>query len=109
MTGGLNPDLCWQNYNPYPNIAGLQQANDLWIFVREEAPGDLPAFSKESEVSNELRELLFLYSGVIQRDPDAKDLKVIDLVSTGNNAGTLAFDKVDPLIRQGKTRTIAYD
>ncbi len=102
MTGGLNPDLCWQNYNPYPNIAGLQQANDLWIFVREEAPGDLPAFSKESEVSNELRELLFLYSGVIQRDPDAKDLKVIDLVSTGNNAGTLAFDKVDPLIRQGE-------
>ncbi len=101
MAGGIpNPDLCWQRYNPYPILENLEQATDLWIFARDDSSSETPSFSKDSEITNELRELLFLYCGVVKHDPDApKSLEIIDLVTTRKISGTIAHDKLEEAFR----------
>ncbi len=100
MMGGVNPDICWHAYNPYPVLAELNQATDSWIFIREEAPGAEDALSDSSEITKELREVMLLYSGVIRRSPDSK-MDMIDLLSTGEKAGTISFDRVNSWVQQG--------
>ncbi len=102
MIDGIHPDLCWQRYNPYPILADLDQANDLWLFIREETPGDQPAFSPSSEISNGLRELLFLYAGTVAKEDGRDDIEFLPLVQTGINAGRISFDKLDPLMQRGE-------
>jgi len=102
MIDGIHPDLCWQRYNPYPILADLDQANDLWLFIREETPGDQPAFSPASEISNGLRELLFLYAGTVAKEDGRDDIEFLPLVQTGVNAGRISFDKLDPLMQRGE-------
>lgn len=100
QTGGVSPDFCWHDYNPYPILADLAQASNLWVFVREEASPNQAAFSPESEISNGLAELLFLFTGSVQPDPDKpKDLEVKSLVSTGPSAGKISAEKFNELIR----------
>lgn len=101
MSGGMNPDFCWHAYNPYPALAHLQQANDLWVFIREEAAGEEPAFSPESPITKGLRELLFLYAGTIEKDLDSKaDVQISRIVQTGDGAGRLEFSKFEDLMRK---------
>jgi len=94
MMGGFSPDICWQEYNPYPILAETSQASDLWIFAREEAPGAENALSIESEITNGLRELMFLYSGVILPAKDS-DIKFTTLVKTGQVAGSMPKSQID--------------
>jgi ABC-2 type transport system permease protein len=56
--GFLAPDLCWQQYNPYPILEAMEQATDLWLFIREEAPGAVDALSEDSEITKGLKELM---------------------------------------------------
>ena len=101
MTGGVNPDLAWHRYNPYPILADLAQASDLWVFVREEAAANAEVFAKGSEISNGLAELLFLFTGSIEHDPNRpKDIEIMDLITTGEGAGRLAADKLAELSRR---------
>ncbi|MDZ4849586.1 MAG: Gldg family protein [Pirellulaceae bacterium] len=90
MTGGVSPDLCWQRYNPYPILQSMQQFSDQWIFVSNSAPGAENALSSESEITKDLKEVMVLYGGVIEPMKDGPT-DVINLLTTGESAGTVPF------------------
>lgn len=98
--GFFSPDLCWQQYNPYPVLEAMDQATDLWIFVREEAPGANDALSEESEITKGLKELMFLLAGTIKQKNGAKS-KFTPLVSTGDFAGTIPISEIRNIQRSG--------
>ncbi len=107
MMGGFSPDICWQEYNPYPILAETSQASNLWVFAREEAPGANNALNKESEITNGLKELMFLYAGVIRpvKDPS---LKFTPLVKTGQVAGTMPKAEIDGVQQAGLSRSTEF-
>ncbi|MFN9715914.1 MAG: Gldg family protein [Planctomycetota bacterium] len=100
-TGYVSPDLCWQQYNPYPVLAAMDQSTDLWIFVREEAPGAEDALSEESEISKGLKELMFLLAGTIRHNPNSTKTTFMPLASTGSFAGTIPLQEVRAIQRSG--------
>jgi ABC-2 type transport system permease protein len=91
--GFVAPDLAWQQYNPYPILDAMQQSNDLWIFVRQEAPGGENAFNQESQITKGLKELMFLFAGTLKSKSGAKN-QFTPLVSTGEFAGTMPVSEL---------------
>jgi len=96
--GFVAPDMAWQQYNPYPILESMQQSNDLWIFVRQEAPGGANAFNQESEITKGLKELMFLFAGTIKPKNGAKN-EFTPLVSTGDVAGTMPISELRSMQR----------
>ncbi len=91
--GGVNPDIVWHQYNPYPKLRYISNASDEWVFVREEAEGAEDALSENSAITSGLRELMFLFSGAVKHE-DRDDLKITELISTGTQAGTIKYTDV---------------
>ena len=99
---GINPDVVWQQYNPYPKLRYMMNATDEWIFIREN-PGEKDDYlSEQSPISAGLRELMFLYSGAIRKEENRDDVKIIDIVSTRPNAGRISFEDVQGQMRGGQ-------
>jgi ABC-2 type transport system permease protein len=98
--GFVAPNLCWQEYNPYPVLAAMNQSTDLWIFVREEAPGADDALNENSEITGGLKELMFLLAGTLRPKNEAKTT-FLPLVSTGSFAGTIPMSEVRAIQRSG--------
>jgi ABC-2 type transport system permease protein len=96
--GFVAPDMAWQQYNPYPILESMQQSNDLWIFVRQEAPGGANAFNQESEITKGLKELMFLFAGTLKPKNGAKN-EFTPLVSTGDVAGTMPISELRSMQR----------
>ena len=103
MQGLFTPDICWQEYNPYPILAETSEASNLWIFAREEAPGADNALSDDSEITKGLKEIMFLYAGVIVPAKNA-GLKFTPLIKTGQIAGTMAKSEIESVQRSGLSR-----
>jgi ABC-2 type transport system permease protein len=103
MMGALAPDICWQDYNPYPILAETSEASILWIFAREESPGADNALSDESEITNGLKEIMLLYAGVIIPTKDS-GLKFTTLIKTGAMAGTISQAEINSVQRSGLSR-----
>jgi len=102
--GFVAPDLAWQQYNPYPILESMQQSNDLWIFVREEAPGGQNAFNQDSEITRGLKELMFLFAGTVKPKSGAKN-QFTPLVSTGEFAGTMPLAELRNMARTSLDRS----
>lgn len=99
---GINPDIVWQQYNPYPKLRYMMNATDEWIFIREN-PGEKDDYlSEQSPISAGLRELMFLYSGAIRKEENRDDIKIIDIVSTRPSAGRISFEDVQGQMRGGQ-------
>ena len=99
---GINPDVVWQQYNPYPKLRYMMNATDEWIFIREN-PGEKDDYlSEQSPISAGLRELMFLYSGAIRKEENRDDVKIIDIVSTRPSAGRISFEDVQGQMRGGQ-------
>ncbi|MCY2983344.1 MAG: Gldg family protein [Planctomycetota bacterium] len=103
MQGGFSPDLCWQEYNPYPILAQTSQATDLWIFASESAPYAEDALSENSEITKGLKEVMFLYAGVLLPAKDA-ETKFTPLIKTGRAAGNMPKSEIDSIQRSGLSR-----
>ncbi|MFM8264317.1 MAG: Gldg family protein, partial [Pirellula sp.] len=102
--GFFSPDLAWQQYNPYPILESMQQSNDLWIFIREEAPGGKDAFNQDSEITKGLKELMFLFAGTLKQKNGAKN-QFTPLVSTGDFAGTMPLSDLRGMQRSSLDRS----
>lgn len=98
---GVSPDVVWQQYNPYPKLRYISNASDEWVFIREEADGAEDALSEASPITAGLRELMFLYSGAVQKE-DRDDLKITDLASTGTQAGTIKHSDIQMQFQRGE-------
>ena len=103
MMGALAPDICWQDYIPYPILAETSDASILWIFAREEAPGAENALSDESEITKGLKEIMLLYAGVIIPVKDS-GLKFTPLIKTGSMAGTIPQSEINSVQQSGLSR-----
>ena len=104
MQGGFSPDLCWQEYNPYPILSQTSQATDLWIFASESAPYAEDALSESSEITKGLKEIMFLYAGVILPAKESA-VKFSTLVKTGQVAGNMRKSDIDSIQRSGLSRS----
>jgi ABC-2 type transport system permease protein len=100
---GFNPDIVWQQYNPYPKLRYIMNATDEWVFIREN-PGEesVDYLSEKSEITAGLRELMFLYAGAIKKEEKRDDLKITELVTTRENAGRVSFEDVQSQVRGGQ-------
>ena len=96
--GFYAPNLAWQQYNPYPILEAMQQSSDLWIFVREESPGEDACFNPENEITAGLKELLFLFSGTLKQKNGAKTI-FTPLVSTGDFSGNIPIAELRSIAR----------
>ncbi len=98
MQGYYNPDVVWQQYNPYPNLE--MNVNEMWVFVDQDAPGmeDIQALSPDNPITSGLREVLTLFTGAIEAKPEPT-LKHTPLLKTGGLSGTIGTDKVELILR----------
>lgn len=73
--------VAFQGYNPYPNIEMFNTPE--WVFA---APGSgaTEAFNRESDVSKNLQQLLFVYPGYIEKRNTCK-LDYVPLVRTADS------------------------
>lgn len=107
--GSVEPNVCWQQYNPYPVLGSMQQFSDEWLFISNSAPGADNALSNESEITKELQEVMLLYAGVVESDKQ-NNTKFIPLLTTGTRAGTVelkelnegAMSGIQQRMKQGK-------
>jgi ABC-2 type transport system permease protein len=91
-SGGIKPDVLWQNYNPYPVLENMEQATSQWIFIREGMEGTLDCLSESNEITKGLRELMFLFAGAIQT-VENPNISIETLVISGPNAGLIDGNK----------------
>lgn len=91
------PDLVWQQYNPYPTLD--DSANEMWIFVDEDAPGVQPgmALSSESEITSGMQEVLAIFSGAVRAKEEAS-LKHTPLLVTGEASGLIPGSAIGNII-----------
>jgi ABC-2 type transport system permease protein len=99
---GVNPDVVWQQYNPYPKLRYIMNATDEWIFVRENPGEDEDFLSERVPITAGLRELMFLYAGAIRKEENRDDVKVTDLITTRASSGRISFEDVQSQMRGGQ-------
>lgn len=88
----FQPDIVWQDYNPYPKLQRLGIPK-TWVFVRREAPGAADAFGSDP-ITSQLDEVLLVMPGSILPDKDSQaGLTFTKLLSTGTQAGTVNWSK----------------
>lgn len=89
MPGLFSPSVVWQQWNPYPNLE--MNANSLWLFIDEDAPGAEDALSDDHPVTAGMRQVLALYAGAVAAKPDSP-LQHQPLLRTSSNSGTMETD-----------------
>ncbi len=88
---GINPDVVWQRYNPHPKLEYLANATSEWLFILEGSGENEGYLTTESQITDGLREIMFLYAGAIRTEDKRDDLKIIELVKTRENSGRIGF------------------
>ena len=64
--GLFQPDLVWQNYNPYPKLQ-VSGIPDQWVFVREEVGESTGLLNDENVITSGLSELFLPFPGAWSR------------------------------------------
>jgi len=100
MQGTFNPSLAWQQYNPYPNLE--MNVNDLWVFVDSQSPGAVNALTDQNPITSGLRQVLGLYTGVLNAKPDSK-LKHTPLLQTGSLSGLIDTEAAQRVLSREST------
>jgi len=88
--GLFQPDLVWQEYNPYPKLK-LRGIPDQMVFVREDSEESTGLLNEQSDITSGLSELFFPFPGQIEEIP-APSRKFTKLVSTRELAGTITYE-----------------
>ena len=92
---GLNPDIVWQSYNPYPKLESRMPISDQWVFATQGLDPENDLINQDSSVSADLREVVFVYSGAVEADEKREDLKFTPLVRTfGEMSGLMSLSEL---------------
>lgn len=102
---GINPDIVWQQYKPHPKLEYLTNANDEWLFILAGATEEEDYLTTKSPVTAGLRELMFLYSGAVEKEAKRDDLNITELVKTRENSGRIGFTELQNQLRNGNAST----
>lgn len=98
---GINPDVVWQRYNPHPKLEYMANATSEWLFVLEGSGENEGYLSTASQITDGLRELMFLYAGAVRPEDKRDDLKVTELVKTRENSGRIGFSDLQTQMSGG--------
>ena len=80
-------DIIWQNYNPYKQAQSF--IDQQWIFI-DEGNGAVQPFNPDNEISEGMRQVLFLIAGGWQPDNNS-NLDFTALAVTGPQTGTINY------------------
>jgi ABC-2 type transport system permease protein len=89
MRGGFNPDVAWQQYNPYRKY---EEFPDTFVFASSQAQGEGTPINPDDAITNGLNEVMFPAPGVIDAAPNS-ELEFIPLLKTGDVAGTIRYEQ----------------
>jgi len=90
-------EIIWQDYNPYKRAQSF--IDPQWIFV-DEGNGAVQPFNPDNEISEGMRQVLFLIAGGWQPDNDSK-LDFTALAVTGSQTGTINYMDFEMQMRGG--------
>ncbi len=91
----FQPDIIWQDYNPEVRFRNLGSVTKEWVFIDQATPGADDALNPEVDVTRDLRQMLFLFPGAIQKQPAyPKSMNFTPLVTTGTNVGTITLQNL---------------
>lgn len=105
---GMTPDLAWQSFNPYPKLRQMTNLPDTWIFASTESEGGEGALNQKHPITSRLNEVLLMAPGVVRAKKDS-DFEYTKLVSTGSNAGTIAYQKYREVINDPQSLQLLQD
>ncbi len=83
-------NVVWQAYNPMPKLGGYIKRE--WVFV-DHGCGAKEPFKEDSPITSKLQQLLFLFPGAVS-GLNSSPLKFTELVSTGDDTGTIRYDQI---------------
>ena len=89
MRGGFNPDIAWQQYNPYRKY---EEFPATFVFASTQAPGAVNPINTEEAITNGLNEVMFPAPGVIEPAANS-ELEFTPLLKTGDVAGTIRYEQ----------------
>ncbi len=72
-------------------LTQLQQATDMWLFVRDDVVNGQDLLSEQSEITAGLEEIMFLYAGAVQPVSGAT-AEVLPIVTTSETSGLISFE-----------------
>ncbi len=90
----FQPYVIWQDYNPEVRLRNLGAITKEYVFADRVTPGapEYTALNETVDVTKDLQQLLFLYTGAIKKQPDfPKSMTFIPLVTTGTKVGTVTL------------------
>lgn len=90
-------EIIWQDYNPYKRAQTF--IDRQWIFI-DEGNGAVQPFNPNNEISEGMRQVLFLIAGGWQPDNDSK-LDFTALAVTGPQTGTINYMDFEMQMRGG--------
>jgi ABC-2 type transport system permease protein len=90
-------EIIWQDYNPYKRAQSF--IDPQWIFV-DEGNGAVQPFNPDNEISEGMRQVLFLIAGGWQPDNNSK-LDFTALAVTGPQTGTINYMDFEMQMRGG--------
>ncbi len=89
LPAGKQTLVVWQDYNPHPEDAEVQN-EFVWITPH---CGAREAFAADSPISSGLQKMLLLYPGGLEDTGSDVDRQFVPLVTTGSeNSGIVAYD-----------------
>ncbi len=100
MPGMFSPSLVWQAWNPYPNLN--MNANNLWLFIDNDAPGAEQSLSPDNPITAGMRQVLALFAGAVNAKKDSK-LKHTPLLRTSSASGLLDPEAAQRVVNRQST------
>ncbi|MFN3153700.1 Gldg family protein [Bremerella sp.] len=88
------PAIVWQDYNPEVRLRNLGAITKEYVFADRFTPGapEHEALNNTVDVTQDLRQMLFLYAGAIKKQPGyPKTMTFTPLVTTGTKIGTITL------------------
>ncbi|QDU74672.1 ABC-type uncharacterized transport system [Bremerella volcania] len=88
------PYVVWQDYNPEVRLRNLGAITKEYVFADRFTPGapEYEALNNTVDVTQDLRQMLFLYAGAIKKQPGyPKTMTFTPLVTTGTKIGTITL------------------
>jgi ABC-2 type transport system permease protein len=92
-------EIVWQEFNPEPKLGEIEPE---WLFIdeglAEGGHGTLHPFDPEDEISQDMKQVLFLVAGSF-RPAEGTKLDFTELAVTGRNSGTISYQDYEMSMR----------
>ncbi|MDA0657235.1 MAG: Gldg family protein [Planctomycetota bacterium] len=93
---GVEPEVVWQDFDPYKKLGGLSEITPEWVFASPQATGADNAINEQEKITAGMQQILFLFTGALKEKGSKEGFTFTPLVSTGTQSGYIAPEDLDP-------------